>query len=46
MSKKYVVRLKKAERDLLLGLVSKGKAAARKIVHAQILLRVDALART
>ncbi len=40
--KKYVVRLTKAERELLVALVSKGKAAARKIIHAQILLRVDA----
>jgi hypothetical protein len=42
VNKKYVVRLKKAEREQLGGLVSKGKAAARKIVHAQILLKVDA----
>lgn len=42
MNKKYVVRLDDAERKQLGGLVSKGTASARKIVHAQILLKVDA----
>jgi hypothetical protein len=42
VNKKYVVRLNDAERGQLVALVSKGKASARKIVHAQILLRVDA----
>jgi transposase len=40
--KKYVVRLTDAERDQLAALVSKGKSTARKIVHAQILLKADA----
>jgi hypothetical protein len=42
VNKKYVVRLSDAERQQLGDLVSKGKASARKIVHAQILLKVDA----
>ena len=41
MNKKYVVRLTAEEREQLHALVSKGKANARKIVHAQILLKVD-----
>ena len=41
MNKKYVVRLTTEEREQLYALVSKGKANARKIVHAQILLKVD-----
>lgn len=40
--KRYVVRLQAAERDELKDLVSKGKTAAYKIRHANILLRVDA----
>lgn len=39
--KRYVVRLTKAERDTLLGLVKTGKAAARKRMHAQVLLKAD-----
>lgn len=42
MNKKYIVRLKHAERSSLRGMVSKGKAAAYKIKHANILLKVDA----
>jgi transposase len=41
MNKKYVVRLTADERALLENLVSKGKAAAYKIKHANILLKVD-----
>lgn len=41
MNKKYIVRLSPQEREQLEGLVSKGKANARKITHAQVLLRVD-----
>ena len=41
MSKKYVVRLTAEERVQLEDVVSKGTTAARKIVHAQILLKVD-----
>ena len=41
MNKRYVVRLTPPERKQLEGIVSKGKANARKIVHAQILLKVD-----
>ncbi len=41
MNKRYVVRLTSPEREQLEGIVSKGKANARKIVHAQILLKVD-----
>ena len=42
MNKKYIVRLDDAERSLLAELVRKGKAAAYKIRHANILLKVDA----
>lgn len=41
MSKKYVVRLSEEERERLQALVSKGKAAAYKIKHANILLKAD-----
>jgi len=41
MSKKYLVELSEAERGYLQGLVSKGKVAARKRMHAQILLKAD-----
>jgi hypothetical protein len=40
-NKKYVVELSEEERQELEGLVRKGKAAARKIQHAQILLKAD-----
>ena len=39
--KKYVVRLTSEERAKLRRLVSVGKAAARKILHARILLQAD-----
>jgi hypothetical protein len=39
--KKYVVRLTSEERATLQRLVSVGKAAARKILHARILLQAD-----
>jgi hypothetical protein len=41
MGKKYVVELSLEERQELEGLVKKGKAAARKIQHAQVLLKAD-----
>ena len=42
MNKKYIVRLTADERTRLEEIVSKGKAAAYKIRHANILLKVDA----
>ncbi len=42
MNKKYVVRLTAGERTRLEEIVSKGKAAAYRIRHAHILLKVDA----
>jgi transposase len=42
MEKKYIVRLTQQERQQLEALVAKGKAAAYKIRHANILLKVDA----
>lgn len=42
MNKRYIVRLTSSERPQLEAVVSKGKANARKIAHAQILLKVDA----
>lgn len=39
---KYVVRLTEEERTSLTELISKGKAAARKIRHANVLLKIDA----
>jgi len=41
MHKKYIVRLTGEERAQLDGMVSKGTTSARKIVHAQILLKTD-----
>ena len=38
---KYVVELTSEERKELSELVSKGKAAARKITHARVLLQAD-----
>jgi transposase len=40
--KKYIVRLTEEERNGLKGLVSKGRASARKIGHARVLMKVDA----
>ncbi len=42
MNKKYIVRLTDEEREYLNELVSKGKSAAYKIKHANILLKTDA----
>src|SRR5215203_4895823 len=42
MNKKYIVRLTKAEREHLEKLVRKGKAHARKLLYARILLKADA----
>lgn len=42
MNKKYIVRLTDGEREELTALVSKGKAAARKLTRARVLLKADA----
>lgn len=42
MNKKYIVRLSEEERQMLSGIVSKGKTAAYRIKHANVLLKVDA----
>jgi len=42
MKKKYIVTLTAAERRMLQEMLSRGKAAARKLVHARILLKADA----
>ena len=42
MKKKYIVTLTEAERAMLQAMLSKGKAAARKLMHARILLKADA----
>ena len=42
MKKKYIVTLIPAERQTLQAMLSKGKAAARKLVHVRILLKADA----
>jgi len=39
--KRYVIRLSEGERNRLTALVSKGKTAARKRLHAQVLLKAD-----
>lgn len=41
MNKKYVVRLTEEERSQLRSLVRAGKAAARKLTRARVLLKVD-----
>lgn len=41
MPKKYIVRLKAEEREQLLELIQKGKAAAKTLTHARILLKTD-----
>ena len=41
MKKKFIVRLMTEERQALKDLVRKGKAAAYRRTHAQILLSVD-----
>lgn len=44
MKKKYIVTLTPAERQMLQAMLSRGKAAARKLMHARILLKADASA--
>ena len=41
MNKRYIVKLSAEERQELQQLVSTGRAAARKLVHARILLKAD-----
>jgi len=41
MNKRYIVRLSVEEREQLEALVAKGKAAARKLTRARILLKAD-----
>jgi transposase len=41
MRKKYIVTLSQEERQMLRAMVSRGKAAARKLMHARILLKAD-----
>ena len=42
MKKKYIVTLTEGERRMLQNMLSRGKAAARKLMHARILLKADA----
>jgi len=42
MKKKYIVTLTEEERQSLHAMLSRGKAAARKLMHARILLKADA----
>lgn len=42
MKKKYIVTLTEEERQSLHAMLSRGKAAARKLTHARILLKADA----
>ncbi len=44
MKKKYIVTLMEEERQMLQEMLSRGKAAARKLMHARILLKADAAA--
>lgn len=44
MKKKYVVTLTEEERRMLQQMLSRGKTAARKLMHARILLKVDTAA--
>lgn len=41
MRKKYIVELSNEERETLSQLISSGKASARKLTHARILLKAD-----
>src|SRR5665647_48594 len=41
MKKKYIVTLTDVERQMLQGMLSRGKSAARKLMHARILLKAD-----
>ena len=40
-AKKYIVSLSEEERQTLAAITNKGKASARKINHARILLKAD-----
>ena len=42
MKKKYIVTLTQEERQMLQVMLSKGKAAARKLMHARVLQKADA----
>jgi transposase len=42
MKKRYIVTLTEEERQMLQEMLSRGKAAARKLTHARILLKADA----
>ncbi len=42
MKKKYIVTLTPEERRTLQEMLSRGKAAARKLMHARVLLKADA----
>lgn len=42
MKKKYIVTLMEEERQSLHAMLSRGRAAARKLMHARILLKADA----
>lgn len=42
MKKKYIVTLTQEERQMLQHMLSRDKAAARKLMHARILLKADA----
>ena len=44
MKKKYIVTLTEVERQRLQAMLTRGRAAARKLVHARILLKADASA--
>jgi len=41
MKKKYIITLTEEERQMLREMISRGKAAARKLTHARILLKAD-----
>jgi transposase len=41
MMKKYIVTLTEQERQALTAMISRGKGAARKLMHARILLKTD-----
>ena len=42
MAKRYRVTLTAEEREALDGMISRGKADARKLAHARVLLQADA----
>ena len=44
MKKRYIVTLTQEERRMLQEMLSRGKAAARKLMHARILLKADVAA--